>query len=157
MSSEDTLQLATVSYRPIGVVHSPIAARGQAPGRPAPEDGIAGTVELRPELADGLQDLEGFSHVVILSHLDRVSDVRLRLVPRRDTRERGLFATRAPCRPNPIGLSTVRLERIEGTVLHVRGLDLLDRTPVLDLKPWVGELPEAAAVRRGWLDQIADD
>ena len=142
-----------IEYEAIGVIHTPHKTAGEAPIQPSKADEARGRVELRREFEAGLADLDGFSHILLLYHLDRSSGYRLRVVPFLDTRERGLFATRAPWRPNPIGLSVVRLERIEGTTLFVRDVDMLDRTPLLDIKPYVPEFDQRQAVRLGWLDE----
>jgi tRNA-Thr(GGU) m(6)t(6)A37 methyltransferase TsaA len=111
-------------------------------------------VELYPQYAAGLKDLEGFSHVHLLFLCDRAGEWKPEVVPFLDDRPRGLFATRAPSRPNPIGLSVVRLEKVEGTTLHVRGLDILDGTPLLDVKPYIPEIDQPEGdVRTGWLKE----
>jgi tRNA-Thr(GGU) m(6)t(6)A37 methyltransferase TsaA len=143
----------TIEYRPIGVVHSPFTEPEGTPIQPSRADGARGTVELLEEYAGCLRDLEGFSHVILLCHLHRASAWRPTVVPYLDTEPRGLFATRAPCRPNPIGLSVVRLGAIEGATLTVENIDLLDGTPVLDVKPYVGEFDSLGEVRCGWLDE----
>lgn len=144
-------RIAVVEYRPIGVVHSPFLEREGAPIQPSRSNGARGTVEVFPEFAEGLSDLDGFSHIVLLCHLHRSTQWRLKVIPFLDTEPRGLFATRAPCRPNPIGLSVVDLLAIEGNVLSIENLDLLDGTPVLDIKPYVGEFDNRDNVRTGWL------
>jgi len=152
-----------VTYHPIGVVRSPFAEASGAPIQPSRSSGARGTVELRPDLADGLRDLEGFSHVILLCHLDRARPHRLRVVPYLDSEPRGVFATRAPSRPNPIGLSVVGLVGIDGATLKIEGVDLLDGTPVLDVKPYVDDFDRPAEVRTGWLETarrrevLADD
>ena len=123
------------------------------PIQPTGADGIRGTVEILEEYSDGLKDLEGFSHVILLYHFHRVKAPRLTVTPFLDSVSHGVFATRAPCRPNPIGLSIVKLVRIDGNVVHVENLDVLDGTPLLDIKPYVPEFDERAAVRVGWLEQ----
>jgi len=153
----------TVEYRPIGVVHSPFEDAAGTPIQPSRARGARGSVEVFQEYADGLDDLEGFSHIVLLCHLHRSRDYRLKVVPFLDTELRGLFATRAPNRPNPIGLSVVELLGIDGNTLSIEGVDLLDGTPVLDIKPFVGEFDDRAGARTGWLESagkridVADD
>jgi tRNA-Thr(GGU) m(6)t(6)A37 methyltransferase TsaA len=143
----------TIEYRPIGVVHSPFTEAEGTPIQPSRADGARGTVEIFSEFAQGLCDLEGFSHIILLCHLHRSSEWRLMVVPYLDTEPRGLFATRAPCRPNPIGLSVVRLLAVDGTTLTVADVDLIDGTPVLDIKPYVGEFDLRHEVRTGWLER----
>ena len=144
----------TIEYRPIGVVRSPFTRPEDAPTQPSRADGARGSVEVDPELAAGLRDLEGFSHIILLCHLHQSAGYELEIVPHRETELRGLFATRSPRRPNPIGLSVVRLVSVDGTTLTVEDLDLLDGTPVLDIKPFVGEQGDTSDVRRGWIDAV---
>ena len=115
-----------------------------------------GTVEVFPEYAEGLADLDGFSHIILLYHFHKSRQCRLRVVPFLDTQKRGIFATRAPSRPNPIGLSIVRLVSIAGNRLTVQGVDMLDGTPLLDIKPYVPEFDEREYVRIGWLENVRD-
>jgi tRNA-Thr(GGU) m(6)t(6)A37 methyltransferase TsaA len=141
----------TIEYHPIGVVHSPFTEQKGTPIQPAKAKGARGTVEVFPEYAGGLSDLDGFSHIYLLCHLHRSEGFKLKVIPYLDTVPRGLLATRAPSRPNPIGLSIVDLVRIEGNVLTVKNIDMLDGTPVLDIKPFVGQFDERRVVRPGWL------
>jgi tRNA-Thr(GGU) m(6)t(6)A37 methyltransferase TsaA len=139
----------------IGVIHSPFKVAVGTPIQSAFAAGAEGTVEVFPEYADALHDLDGFERVWLLYWFDRAPPARLRVVPFRDEAERGLFATRAPCRPNPIGLSCVRLLSINGNVLTVGGVDILDGTPLLDIKPYVPQFDAFPSARGGWLDQQA--
>ena len=123
------------------------------PIQPAGAEGVAGTVTVFEEYRAGLRDLDGFSHVVLLYVFHRSEGFKLRVVPFMDTVARGLFATRAPRRPNPIGLSVVRLDRVENGLLHVRNVDILDGTPLLDIKPYVPEFDSPASIRTGWLEE----
>lgn len=141
-----------IEYRPIGVVHSPFTELKGMPIQPSRAKDIAGTVEVFPEFQEGLKDLIGFSHIVLLYHFHMVTGYTLQVVPFLDSELRGLFATRAPKRPNPIGLSVVRLEGIQGRVLSVLDLDILEGTPVLDIKPYVTEFDGRTDVRIGWLE-----
>jgi tRNA-Thr(GGU) m(6)t(6)A37 methyltransferase TsaA len=138
--SEADVPRAEIVYRSIGVLRTPHTAPEETPVQPVFARGIAGWAEVAPAYAEGLAGLEGFGHIVVLFHLDRAGPARLRVVPHRQTEERGVFATRAPCRPNPIGLSVVRLVRREGAVLHIEDVDMLDGTPLLDIKPHVTRL-----------------
>lgn len=140
-----------VCFEPIGVVRSPFKDPEGTPINPQGGRGVAGTVELRPDLSDGLKDLDGFSHITLVYHLHLSGGHRLLVKPFLDDVERGVFATRAPRRPNPIGVSTVRLVRVEGTTLHVEDLDIVDGTPLLDIKPYVPEFEDRGDVRIGWL------
>jgi tRNA-Thr(GGU) m(6)t(6)A37 methyltransferase TsaA len=142
-----------VMYRSIGVVRSPFTKPEGMPIQPSRARGVRGTVELEPEYAEGLRDLDGFSHAVLLCHLHQSSGFSLRVVPFLDDTPRGVFATRAPRRPNPIGLSVVKLVSVEGSRITFDGVDLLDGTPVLDIKPYVPELEEGEELRLGWLEE----
>lgn len=139
-------------FEPIGVIHSPFAELEGMPVQPAGAAGAGGTVEVFAPYQEGLQDLEGFSHIFLLYHFHLSRGYSLRIVPFLDDRERGLFATRAPKRPNPIGLSVVRLESIDAGVLYVRDVDVLDGTPLLDIKPYVPQFDAQGEVRTGWLE-----
>jgi tRNA-Thr(GGU) m(6)t(6)A37 methyltransferase TsaA len=143
-----------IEYRPIGFVSSPHQTTEGTPIQPSRASGIEGTVVLEEEYVEGLSDLDGFSHIILICHLHRAADFKLKVVPYLDTELRGLFATRAPSRPNPIGLSVVRLLGIDGCRLQIEGVDLLDGTPVLDIKPYVGDFDGRTGVRCGWLDQV---
>jgi len=140
-----------VHYRPIGVVHSPFKTRGEAPRQPRFGNGTRGTVEVFPEYIDGLPDLAGFSHVVLLCHMHLVDGYSLSVMPPWGDKRRSLFATRTPRRPNPIGLSVVRLEAMESGTLHVMNLDMLDGTPVLDIKPYVAPFDSDEEPTQGWM------
>jgi len=141
-----------MQFQPIGFVHTPFTDLTGMPIQPAGGKGIRGTVEIHPEYRAGLEDLDGFSHIILLYHFHKSDGHKLRVKPFMDSVERGLFATRAPRRPNAIGLSIVKLNRIEDCVLHVENLDMLDGTPVLDIKPYVPEFDGQVDVRTGWLE-----
>jgi tRNA-Thr(GGU) m(6)t(6)A37 methyltransferase TsaA len=141
----------TVQYRPIGVIHTPFKKIEGMPIQPSGAAGVRGTVEVYPEYVEGLKDLDGFSHILLLYHFHRVKSAQLTVVPFLDTEPRGVFATRAPKRPNPLGISVVRLLRIEGSTLHVQNVDILDGTPLLDIKPYVPEFDRQPRFRLGWL------
>jgi tRNA (adenine37-N6)-methyltransferase len=143
----------TITYKPIGIIHSPFSDIQGMPIQPSGAKGIKGAVELMPEYAEGLQDLEGFSHVILLYHLHLSTGFSLRVKPFLDDQLRGVFATRAPRRPNPIGLSVLRLVKIEGNMLHVEDIDIVDGTPLLDIKPYVPEFDVQETVRIGWLSE----
>ncbi len=145
-----------IEYEPIGIIHSPFTELKGTPKQPKSAVGVAGTVEIFPQYAAGLKDLDGFSHIVLLFHFHLSAGFELRIVPFRDVVLRGLFATRSPRRPNPIGLSVVRLRSIEGTTLHVENLDMLDGTPLLDIKPYRPEVDPTTRIRTGWLEQVKE-
>ncbi len=138
--------------RPIGTIHSPFHEPPGTPIQPVYANATEGRVEVFPSYAEGLADLEGFDRIWLLYWCHRSTVTKLRVTPYRDTQEHGVFATRAPARPNSIGLSCVRLLRIERHVLHVSELDILDGTPLLDIKPYVPEFDSFPAARSGWLD-----
>lgn len=143
---------AGICYRSIGVVRSPFRQPQGAPIQPCGARGTPGRAELDPALVPGLKDLEGFSHLILLYHCHRAKECQLQVKPFLDQDRRGVFATRAPARPNPIGLSVVRLLRVEGSVLHLQDVDVLDGTPLLDVKPYVPEFDQPPGpVRSGWL------
>jgi tRNA-Thr(GGU) m(6)t(6)A37 methyltransferase TsaA len=142
-----------ITYHPIGVAHTPFKKVEGMPIQPAGAAGVQGTIEILPEFSKGLHDLEGFSHLILLYHFHQVQEASLTVTPFLDNRPHGVFATRAPKRPNPIGLSIVRLLRREGNILHVENVDLLDGTPVLDVKPYVPEFDHHPVERVGWLAQ----
>ncbi len=146
--------MKTVSYQPIGIIHSPWNKQGDVPIQPVMSHGTEGTVELLPEFKDGLLDLEGFSHVVLLYHLHLSDGFSLQTIPQFDHNLRGVFATRSPRRPNPIGLSIVRLDRIQNTILYVSNIDIIDETPLLDIKSHIPSVSRQRNVRIGWLADI---
>lgn len=145
---------SSISYKAIGVIRSEHTAEEETPIQPVYAMGSTGRVEVLPALADGLRDLEGFSHIYLLYHMHKASPTRLVVQPFLDDAERGVFATRAPCRPNAIGLSIVRLVRRDGNVLHVDGLDVLDGTPLLDIKPYTARFDCIAGTQNGWQDRV---
>jgi len=137
----------------IGTIYTPFKEIADMPVQPSGARGIPGRIELRPEFVEGLQDLDGFSHIIVLYHFHRVSRSALTVVPFLDPHPRGVFATRAPTRPNPIGLSVLALKRIDGGTLMVENVDILDGTPLLDIKPYVPEFDSETDIRTGWLEQ----
>jgi tRNA-Thr(GGU) m(6)t(6)A37 methyltransferase TsaA len=140
-----------ISYEAIGVVHSPFKTTQGMPIQPAGASGVEGTVDVFEEFAAGLKDLDGFSHIILIYHFHGATGFKLLVKPFLDEAPHGVFATRAPNRPNPIGISVVRLIRVEGRTLHIENVDILDGTPLLDIKPYVPEFDEHHADRIGWL------
>ena len=140
----------SIHYSPIGVIHTPFTDLAGMPIQPTGAAGVQGRIELEPAYLDGLQDLDGFSHVVLIYHLHRAEKPRMVVTPFLDTKPRGLFATRAPTRPNPIGLSVVRLLAIEDNVLRIENVDMLDGTPLLDIKPNIPDIEPKDVERIGW-------
>jgi len=140
-----------IEYESIGILHSPFTELEGMPIQPSGAVGVKGTAHVFEDFRAGLADLDGFSHIILLYHFHRSRGFNHLVVPFMDSEPRGLFATRAPRRPNPIGLSVVRLERIEGGILHIENVDILDGTPLLDIKPFVPEFGADGEVRTGWL------
>jgi len=136
--------------RAIGVARTPYAATKDVPKGPGAKHEATGTLEILPELEPGLNDIEGFSHLFVIWVFDRADGFDLQATPPGDTVSHGVFATRSPRRPNPIALTVVELLGRDGTTLHVRGVDMLDGTPILDIKPYMSSIP-ADKLRRGWL------
>jgi tRNA-Thr(GGU) m(6)t(6)A37 methyltransferase TsaA len=136
--------------QPIGFVSSPYKDASQVPKGLGAKHEAAGVLKILPDFEQGLTDIEGFSHLIIIWEFDRSQGFELLGAPPSDTRPHGVFATRSPRRPNPIGLTTVELRRREGVELHVRGVDMLDGTPILDIKPYLSSIP-SGKLRRGWL------
>jgi tRNA-Thr(GGU) m(6)t(6)A37 methyltransferase TsaA len=145
-----------ISYRPIGTVRSPFTRLDGMPLQSVAADEVRGRIEVLPEFAPGLKDLDGFSHVHVITHLHRGKPGGLEVMPFLDDTPRGVFSTRSPRHPNPIGLSVVRLIAVDGATLEIAGVDLVDGTPVLDIKPYVPRFDVVDAERTGWLDGAAE-
>ena len=143
--------METIVYQPIGVIHSGFKEPRNMPVQPAAANGIRGTIEIFPEYADGLKDLDGFSHIILLYHLHLTSGYELEVIPFLDDKKHGIFATRAPRRPNNLGLSVVKLRKIEVNVLYIQNVDIVDGTPLIDIKPYVPEFDSTENISIGWL------
>jgi len=142
-----------IIYKPIGIIHSPFNNTRGTPIQPAAGKDVEGSVEIYPEYAPGLKDLAGFSHIILIYHFHLSKKARLIVKPFMEDREHGIFAIRGPSRPNPLGISTVRLQRIEKNVLHIKDLDIIDGTPLLDIKPYVPDFDQKEDIRKGWLEE----
>jgi tRNA-Thr(GGU) m(6)t(6)A37 methyltransferase TsaA len=142
-----------VIYQPIGVIHSPFKNLEEMPIQPTSKASKPGTVEIYSEYAEGLKDLAGFSHIYLIYHLHKIHQSKLLVTPFLGNAPHGIFATRAPSRPNPIGLSLVRIVRLEDNLIHVDQLDILNKTPLLDIKPYVPDFENVHSVRIGWLNE----
>ena len=142
-----------VMLHPIGVVRSPYTSTSEVPKGLGAKHEMEGTIEIQPELEKGLEDIEGFSHLYVIWIFDRAEASELVAYPPSDTRPHGVFATRSPQRPNPVGLTVVELLGRDGSRLRVRGVDMLDGTPVVDLKPYLSSVAPDR-LRRGWLDEV---
>ena len=142
-----------IKYKPIGVVHSPHKEPKGTPIQPAAAKGIIATVEVFPEYVEGLKDLEGFSHVILIYHFHLSKGASLSVKPYLDTEAHGVFAMRGPSRPNPIGISAVGLVGVDDNMLRVEGVDIVDGTPLLDIKPYVPEFDVREVEGIGWLEK----
>jgi tRNA-Thr(GGU) m(6)t(6)A37 methyltransferase TsaA len=141
------------AYRSIGIIHSPFKTTKGMPIQPGGAEAIRGTIRIYPEYVEGLKDLDGFSHIILLYHFHLNRDSKLMVIPFMDSRPHGVFSTRAPSRPNPVGLSVVMLRKIEGNILEIENVDIVDQTPLLDIKPYVPEFDHYPADRIGWLKE----
>ena len=143
--------MKTVHYRPIGIVHSPFKSRRGTPIQPIGGIGVKAEVEIFPDFIEGLADLNGFSHIILLYHFHLSTAYKLKVKPFLDQAVHGVFATRAPARPNPIGISVVHLLRIDHQTLYVEDIDIIDQTPLLDIKPFVPNFDLRKVESTGWI------
>jgi tRNA (adenine37-N6)-methyltransferase len=141
-----------MEVKAIGTIHSPFQDAAGVPIQPAFAGDVEGTVEVFAEYKEALADLEGFERIWLLYWFDRAAPFKAKVKPYLDDQSHGLFATRAPARPNPIGLSCVKLLAVEGAMLRVGGIDILDGTPLLDIKPYANRFDHFEVARSGWLD-----
>ena len=142
----------SITYRPIGIIRTPFRSIAGMPVQPSGAEGIGGAIGIFPEFADGLKDIEGFSHLILIYHFHQVRGNKLEVIPFMDDKPHGIFATRAPLRPNAIGISVVRLVSVKSTVLHISDVDMLDGTPLLDIKPFYPAYDNKTGVKYGWLE-----
>ncbi|MBA7502702.1 tRNA (adenine(37)-N6)-methyltransferase [subsurface metagenome] len=142
-----------IKYKPIGVIHSPFKEPKGTPIQPAGGKGIDGMVEVFPEYAEGLKDVEGFSHIILIYHFHLSKESLLKVKPYMDNEAHGVFAMRGPSRPNSIGISVVRLIKIRENILHIQDIDIVDGTPLLDIKPYVPEFDIRKVEKIGWLEK----
>lgn len=141
-----------MKLKPIGFIHTPFQQAAGTPIQPSMAEGVQGTVELWPQYAAGLKDLDGFDRIWLLYWFHRAAKPKLIVRPYMDENEHGVFATRAPSRPNPIGMSSVRLLAVEGNILRIADVDILDGTPLLDIKPYAPLFDHFPVTRSGWLE-----
>ncbi len=141
----------------IGTIHTPFTTLEDMPIQPKGAKKIIGTIEVNSEFIEGLADLDGFSHIYLLYEFHMAKKTALKVTPFMDTSKRGVFATRSPLRPNHIGLSLVRLKKIEGNIITVQGIDVLDGTPLLDLKPYIAAFDEVRESSSGWMQSSEED
>jgi tRNA-Thr(GGU) m(6)t(6)A37 methyltransferase TsaA len=142
-----------ICYQSIGNIYSPFMKPEGMPIQPSGASGVLGKVEIFPKYFEGLSDLEGFSHIILLYSFHMIKETKLSVTPFLDSIPHGVFATRAPIRPNPIGLSIVKLNEIEGNILHIENVDILNGSPLLDIKPYVPEFDHYQDVSIGWLSK----
>ena len=145
--------MKTIEYRFIGIIHSPYKSPKGSPIQPSAARGNEGKIEIFPEFAEGLEDLAGFSHIFLIYHFHLSKKFSLKVKPFLDDTRRGLFATRAPSRPNPIGISVVRLVEIHESTLRIQNLDVVDGTPLLDIKPYVPQFDVYPVEKIGWIEK----
>ena len=141
-----------IKYKPIGTIYTPFKESKGTPIQPAVGRGVKARIEILPQFQKGLKDLDGFSHIILLYHMHKAKKHKLQSKPYMDDKKRGIFAIRAPSRPNSIGLSVVRLNQIENNILHIQDVDILNGTPLLDIKPMVGEFDSREGIKTGWLE-----
>jgi tRNA-Thr(GGU) m(6)t(6)A37 methyltransferase TsaA len=142
-----------IRYKPIGVIHSSFKEPRRTPIQSSAAKDVKGTVEIFPEYTMGLKDIEGFSHIILVYHFHLSKKSILKIKPYMDDKLRGVFATRSPSRPNPIGISIVRLINVKENILYLKDVDIIDGTPLLDLKPYVPEFDIKKVNRIGWLEK----
>jgi len=144
-----------IAYTPIGIIHTPHRTLEDMPIQPSGARNVQGTIEIEDRWVPGLRDLDGFSHVFLIYHLHQTRESALTVTPFLDRQPRGVFATRSPNHPNPLGLSVVRLLAVQENRLTVAGVDILDGTPLLDIKPYVPDFDHDPPVKTGWLEKTA--
>ena len=149
--------MADVKYNPIGTIHSPYKEIEGMPIQPCAAIGVKGTVEVKPEYTRGLKDISGFSHIILIYHFHLSKGFSLEVIPFLDDNPKGVFATRVPKRPNSIGLSIVKLIKVEDNIIHIENLDILDNTPLLDIKPYVSIFDEQHETKIGWYSKAKYD
>ncbi|RKY30202.1 MAG: tRNA (N6-threonylcarbamoyladenosine(37)-N6)-methyltransferase TrmO [Candidatus Omnitrophota bacterium] len=142
-----------IKYKPIGIIRTPFKQPKGTPIQPKAGKDVEGKIEIFNQYESGLKDLEGFSHIILIYHFHLVKEPKLVVKPYMDDETHGIFATRAPARPNPIGISVVRLIKIEKNILYIKDVDIVDGTPLLDIKPYVGEFDIREIERYGWLEK----
>ncbi len=142
-----------ISFESIGIIQTPFKTIENMPIQPCGAKGVKATIELNEKFSEGLKDLDEFSHITLIYHLHRANVCKLLVTPFMDIEEHGIFATRSPRRPNAIGLSTVKLIKIEKNILYVENADVLDGTPLLDIKPYFAQFDNRENAKSGWLDR----
>ena len=141
-----------MEFKPIGVIHTPFTDPKGTPIQPVGAEGAEGVIEISEEYVDGLKDLDGFTYIILIYLFHKSKSYSLRVSPYLEKEERGLFATRFPARPNPIGISVVKLRKVEGSKVYINDVDMLDGTPLLDIKPFIPDVDNREKGRIGWLE-----
>lgn len=142
-----------IVYNPLGIIHSPFKKIEGVPIQPRAAEGVTGTIDIKAEYVEGLKDLDGFSHIILLYHFHLSEGFSLGVIPFLDDEIHGVFATRAPRRPNSIGISIVKLIGIKGNVINIKNVDIIDGTPLLDIKPYVPDFDSSEEFKLGWLEK----
>src|SRR6056297_95485 len=145
-----------LNFQAIGVIKTPFKTTEEMPIQPTGGRGVQGEIEVLEQYSEGLDDLDGFSHIMVIYHFHQTKKYQLKVIPFMDDTLRGVFATRAPKRPNPIGFSVVRLKKVENNCVYFEDVDMLDGTPVLDIKPFIPDVDSPSVHRLGWLEGISD-
>lgn len=143
-----------IVFNPIGIIHSPYKDTDKIPIQPVFAGAVKGYIKLYPEYVEGLKDLDGFSHIYLFFYLHKSRKTKLVTIPFLEDNEHGIFATRSPSRPNKLGMSLVRLDKIVGNILHISEIDILDGTPLIDIKPFTERFDKRKNVRQGWLENL---
>jgi tRNA-Thr(GGU) m(6)t(6)A37 methyltransferase TsaA len=143
-----------IEFESIGKIHTPYKELKGMPIQPVGAQGVKGEIHIKDKYSNGLKDLTGFSHLNLIYHLHKVKDYNLEVKPFLDTKTHGIFATRSPKRPNPIGLSVVKLDKVEDNIVYVSNVDILDETPIIDIKPYVPQLYQDTIedLKIGWFE-----
>jgi tRNA-Thr(GGU) m(6)t(6)A37 methyltransferase TsaA len=149
--------MSEIIYKPIGIIHSGFQAKESMPIQTAFAKGTKGYIEIFDEYVDGLKDLDQFSHLILIYHFHLSKGYDLTAKPFLGDTERGIFAIRGPRRPNPIGISVVRLESIERNILHISEVDIIDGTPLLDIKPYIPDFDSRSDAKTGWIESKTKD
>lgn len=142
-----------INYAPIGIIHTPFDATAGMPIQPHGAENTVGRIELNSEFVPGLLDIEGFSHLILIYHFHKVEGYQLQVMPFMDNSKHGIFATRAPVRPNSIGISIVKLIKVDGNMIHFEGANMLNGSPLIDIKPFFVKYDNRLDAISGWLDQ----
>ncbi len=149
--------ISNITLKPIGVIHSSFKEPASMPIQSSGVSDAKGHIEIFPEFVDGIRDLNGFSHIYVLFYFHLSQSYNLTPIPFLDTVPRGLFSTRAPRRPNPIGLSIVTIEDIKDNIIQISGIDMVDKTPLLDIKPFIPNFEPKDNVRTGWMTKSPEE